>query len=169
MKIRGVPLRYVEDLRFATRRIRSVTFANAAELVRRQCLAKTPLADFFSIPLEAIQPRDEPAGQQKKHCDDRQVDEIHMNAPCRDEEFPVRASLDAVVRTRVNRDISFHAPLRLFPYIPYSRYREESKNGVKRARTRISGEDRPVRLFTREGRIVSDDERAKHIHSRVRR
>ena len=48
-KRRGVPMGYVERLRFATRRIRSVTFANAAELVRRQCLARTMLADFFSI------------------------------------------------------------------------------------------------------------------------
>jgi len=29
--------------------------------------------------------------------------------------------------------------------------------------------DRPVRLFTHEGRIVSGDGQSKHIHSRARR
>ena len=67
MKIRGVPLRYVEDLNDA----------------------RTTLADVFSILLEAIQRRDEPARQQKKHRDDRQIDEIHVHAPCRDIEFSV--------------------------------------------------------------------------------
>jgi len=40
---------YVEPLRFTTRCIKRVTFVNAAEIVRRQCLARTPLADFFNI------------------------------------------------------------------------------------------------------------------------
>ena len=61
MKIRGVPLRYVEDLTDA----------------------RTPLADFFSILLEAIQRRDKPAGQYKEYGSNRQIDEIHVNAPSR--------------------------------------------------------------------------------------
>jgi len=40
---------YGELLRFTTRGITRVTFVNAAEVVRRQCLARTPLADFFRI------------------------------------------------------------------------------------------------------------------------
>jgi hypothetical protein len=46
--------RYVEPLRFTTRGITRVTFVNAAEPVRRQCLARTPLADFFNILLVAL-------------------------------------------------------------------------------------------------------------------
>ena len=133
MKIRGVtflpahprlprqalfPWGYVEDLRFATRRIRSVTFANAAELVRRQCLARTPLADFFSILLEAIQRRDEPARQQKKYGGDRQIDEIHVNAPCRDIEFSVaRFARNTYPSGRQPSHISS----RPFPFTPCSR------------------------------------------------
>ncbi len=45
-------LRYVESLRFMPCRIRHGTPVNAAEMVRRQCPARTPLADFFSILLE---------------------------------------------------------------------------------------------------------------------
>jgi hypothetical protein len=59
MKIRGVPLRHVEDLSDA----------------------RTPLADFFSILLESIQRRDKPARQQKKCHDDGHIHEIHVNAP----------------------------------------------------------------------------------------
>jgi hypothetical protein len=44
---------YVEPLRFTPRRIRCGTFVNAAELVRRQCPARTKLADFFNILLKA--------------------------------------------------------------------------------------------------------------------
>ena len=62
MKIRGVPLRYGKDLNDA----------------------RTMLADVFSILLEAIQRRDEPARQQKEHRGDRQVDEVHPNAPYQD-------------------------------------------------------------------------------------
>ncbi len=43
---------YVEPLRFTPRRIRRGMFVNAAEMVRRQCLARTPLADFFNVLLE---------------------------------------------------------------------------------------------------------------------
>ncbi len=43
---------YVEPLRFTSRRIRRGTFVNAAEMVRRQYLARTPLADFFNSLLE---------------------------------------------------------------------------------------------------------------------
>jgi len=39
---------YVEPLRFTPYRIRHGTFVNAAELVRRQYLVRTPLADFFN-------------------------------------------------------------------------------------------------------------------------
>lgn len=52
-------------------------------VVRRQCLAKTLLADFLSTLLEPIQRRDEPARQEKKCRDDRQINEIHVNAPRR--------------------------------------------------------------------------------------
>ena len=45
---------YVEPLRFTPRRIRRGRFVNDAEMVRRQCLARTPLADFFRILLDAI-------------------------------------------------------------------------------------------------------------------
>ena len=48
-KWRIVLVRYGEPLRFTTRGITRVTFVNAAETVRRQCLARTPLADFFRI------------------------------------------------------------------------------------------------------------------------
>ena len=44
---------YGEPLRFTTRGITRVTFVNAAETVRRQCLARTPLADFFRILLDS--------------------------------------------------------------------------------------------------------------------
>ena len=47
-----VPWPYGEPLRFTTRGITRVTFVNAAETVRRPCLARTPLADFFRILLE---------------------------------------------------------------------------------------------------------------------
>ena len=50
----ALSLWYVEPLRFTPRRIRRGTCVNAAELVRRQCPAKAPLADFFSILLEPI-------------------------------------------------------------------------------------------------------------------
>jgi hypothetical protein len=46
--------RHVEPLRFTTRGITRVTFVKAAEPVRRQCLARTPLADFFNILLVAL-------------------------------------------------------------------------------------------------------------------
>ena len=46
------PWPYAESLRFTTRWIKHVTFVNAAEIVRRQCLARTKLADFFNILLE---------------------------------------------------------------------------------------------------------------------
>ena len=42
-----------KPLRFTTRGITRVTFVNAAEPVRRPCLARTPLADFFRILLKA--------------------------------------------------------------------------------------------------------------------
>ncbi len=74
-------------------KIRDVTFFPAHPRLPRQALfpwgyvedlndARTTLADVFSILLEAIQCRDEPARQQKKHRGDRQIDEIHVNAPC---------------------------------------------------------------------------------------
>ena len=44
-----VPWPYGEPVRFTTRGITRVTFVNAAKPVRRQCLARTPLADFFRI------------------------------------------------------------------------------------------------------------------------
>ena len=44
-----VPWLYGELLRFTTRGITRVTFVNAAEPVRRQCLARTQQADFFHI------------------------------------------------------------------------------------------------------------------------
>jgi len=40
---------YVEPLRFTPCRIRHSTSVNAAETVRRQCPARTPLATFFRI------------------------------------------------------------------------------------------------------------------------
>ena len=40
---------YVEPLKFTTRRLRSVTFVDAAEIVRRQCLARTKLEAIFNI------------------------------------------------------------------------------------------------------------------------
>jgi hypothetical protein len=40
-------------LRFKPRRIRSGTFVNAAEVVRRRCHARTPLIGFFNILLES--------------------------------------------------------------------------------------------------------------------
>ena len=46
---------YGEPLRFTTRGITRVTFVNAAEPVRRQCLARTPLADFIDS-LLAVRP-----------------------------------------------------------------------------------------------------------------
>ena len=39
---------YGGPLRFTTRGIQRVTCVNAVEIVRRQCLARTPLADFFN-------------------------------------------------------------------------------------------------------------------------
>ncbi len=42
---------YGDPLRFTTHGITRVTFVNAAETVRRQCLARIPLADFLRIPL----------------------------------------------------------------------------------------------------------------------
>jgi hypothetical protein len=53
---RIVLLPYGEPLKFTTRRIRSVTCVNADELVRRQCLARTPLADFFRILMDERSP-----------------------------------------------------------------------------------------------------------------
>ena len=53
-----VPWPYGEPLRFTTRGITRVTFVNAAETVRRQCLARTPLADFFRILLLIHLPRE---------------------------------------------------------------------------------------------------------------
>ena len=47
---------YGEPLRFTTRGITRVTFVNAAEPVRRQCPARTTLADFFRILLETAGP-----------------------------------------------------------------------------------------------------------------
>ncbi len=44
-----VPWLYGELLRFTTCGITRVTFVNAAEPVRRQCLARTQQADFFHI------------------------------------------------------------------------------------------------------------------------
>ena len=38
-----------EPLRFTTSSLQPVTFVNAAEIVRQQCLVRTPLADFFRI------------------------------------------------------------------------------------------------------------------------
>lgn len=46
--------RYVEPLRFTTRGLTRVTFVNAAEPVRRPCLARTPLANFFNILLLSL-------------------------------------------------------------------------------------------------------------------
>ena len=46
--------RYVEPLRFTTRGITRVTFVNAAEPVRRQCLARTPLAAFLNSLLAGV-------------------------------------------------------------------------------------------------------------------
>ena len=51
---RSVLVPYVELLKFTTPRIRSVTLVNAAEMVRRQCLAGTELASFFSIPPDGL-------------------------------------------------------------------------------------------------------------------
>ena len=45
---------YGEPLRFTTRGITRVTFVNAAEPVRRQCLARTPLAAFVSSLLAGV-------------------------------------------------------------------------------------------------------------------
>ena len=45
-----VPWPYVEPLRFTTRWIKRVTFVNAAEIVRRQCLSRTMLAGLFQHP-----------------------------------------------------------------------------------------------------------------------
>ncbi len=45
-------LGYGEPLRFTTRGVTRVTRVNAAEPVRRPCLARTPLADVFRILLE---------------------------------------------------------------------------------------------------------------------
>ncbi len=44
-----VLLRYGESLRFTPRGITCGTLVNAAEPVRRPCLARTPLAGFFRI------------------------------------------------------------------------------------------------------------------------
>jgi len=49
------PWPYGELLRFTTRGITRVTLVNAAEPVRRLCLARTPLADFFRILLEDVE------------------------------------------------------------------------------------------------------------------
>ena len=40
-------------MRFTPRRIRRGTFVNAVEMVRRLCLARTKLADFFNILVKA--------------------------------------------------------------------------------------------------------------------
>jgi len=49
---RIVLLRYGEPLRFTPRGITRGTLVNAAEPVRRPCLARTPLADFFRIRID---------------------------------------------------------------------------------------------------------------------
>ena len=46
---------YVEPLRFTPCRIRPGTSVNAAEMVRRQCPARTPLAGFFIILLGTLE------------------------------------------------------------------------------------------------------------------
>ena len=45
---RRLPRSYVEPLRFTPRRIRRGTPVNAAEMVRRQCPARTLLEDFIN-------------------------------------------------------------------------------------------------------------------------
>ena len=45
---------YGEPLRFTTRGVTRVTFVNAAEPVRRQCLARTPLAAFVNSLLAGV-------------------------------------------------------------------------------------------------------------------
>jgi hypothetical protein len=47
-------------MRSTARSIMSARPVDAAEMVRRQCLARTPLADFFRILLEDERSREDP-------------------------------------------------------------------------------------------------------------
>jgi hypothetical protein len=50
----SLPGSYVEPLKFTTRRVRRGTLVNADEPMRRRCLARIKLEDFFNILLESL-------------------------------------------------------------------------------------------------------------------
>ncbi len=88
-KRRIVLVPYGEPLRFTTRGITRVTFVNAAEPVRRPCLARTPLAHCFRILLGAGQhhgeEQDQQGHQQRQARDERRIPNQHSipRAPLR--------------------------------------------------------------------------------------